>query len=428
MAANGCGSDCINWASARYNKSNCMTKISPNQSFINSTTSSLHDVLPGPSEIFLLWRYIMSSFTLLLCLYCIYFYLVRLKAKSSMRLIVKDYLDFFYIFVGCAAMVSLCISEIIFDVHIFGSVFKCHTTILATFEITLAIADCAFIMSNASASFRLMSVSFKLVTGFGKANQEKFKWLFLLVAVLIFSSALVSMVGIVIICSKILNRFCGENFLFTGHVLVIQSKNPNGQLFYWFRFFAILVSVFVYLLAFFVALRNFESRPVQATSQPFLRKPSDSVMKFGRWRRILVLSSTLFTAISWLLLDFLVFLPQIMDETIRDPECNPQTQTPDAVVAFNKFFDYCSPNNSWASLSLIITLSPAASILRVVAYPICSMLATRSFESGANRKRDDDTLKTLSMRVVHKADGAAAYRLGQSSRFSADDWNVATNA
>jgi hypothetical protein len=57
------------------------------------------------------------------------------------------------------------------------------------------------------------------------------------------------------------------------------------------------------------------------------------------------------------------------------------------------------------------------------------MVATRSFESGANRKKEVDSLKTLSMRVVHKADGAAAFRLGQSSRFSADDWNVAaTNA
>ena len=365
----------------------------------------------------------MSSITLVCCFYCIYFYLVRLKAKSSMRLIVKDYLDFLYIFVGCAAMVALCISEFVFD-HVYSS--RCRIPTMVTFEITLAIADCAFIMSNASASFRLMSVSFKLVTGFGKANQEKFKWLFLLVAVLIFSSALVSMIGIVYICSGLVkNQVCGENFLFSGHVLVINSQ--NGLLFYYFRFISILVSVFVYLLAFFVALRNFDSRPVQTTSEPFLRRPSDSVMKFGRWRRILVQSSTLFTAISWLLLDFVVFLPQIMDETRY--ECIIQNVSAiDALTGLNVFMKYCSNNYRWASFSLVIKLSPAAFIIRVVAYPICSMLATRSFESGANRKKEVDSLKTLSMRVVHKADGAAAYRLGQSSRFSADDWNVATKA
>ena len=340
-----------------------------------------------------------------------------------MRLIVKDYLDFLYIFVGCAAMVALCISDFFFA---YGSSTQCHIPTMVTFEITLAIADCAFIMSNASASFRLMSVSFKLVTGFGKANQEKFKWLFLLVAVLIFSSALVSMIGIVFICSGLVNnQVCGENFLFSGHVLVIHSR--NGLLFYYFRFISILVSVVVYLLAFFVALRNFDSRPVQTTSEPFLRRPSDSVMKFGRWRRILVLSSTLFTAISWLLLDFVVFLPQIMDET--GYECIPQNVSAiDALTGLNVFMKYCSDKYRWASFSLIINLSPAAFIIRVVAYPICSMLATRSFESGANRKKEVDSLKTLSMRVVHKADGAAAYRLGQSSRFSADDWNVATKA
>jgi hypothetical protein len=413
MAANGCDSTCLDWASGRYNNGHCLNSRS-NESLINPTNSSLIAALSGPSDRFLLWRYIVSSFTLLLCFYCIYFYLVRLKAKSSMRLIVKDYLDFLYIVVGCSAMVLFCISEIGYRYNS-----SCPIKALATFEIIVAITDCAFIMSNASASFRLMSVSFKLVTGFGKANQEKFKWLFLFVAALIFSSAFVSMIGIVIICSK-WYQFCGESFIFTGHVFV--NTYPNGQLSYWFRFFAILVSVFVYLLAFFVALRNFDSRPVQTTSQPFLRRPSDSVMKFGRWRRILVLSSTLFTAISWLLLDFLVFLPQIMDDTR-------QTQNINASYAFTTFYDSCSSNYSWSSLSLIITLSPAAAIIRVVAYPICSMVATRSFESGANRKKEVDSLKTLSMRVVHKADGAAAFRLGQSSRFSADDWNVAaTNA
>jgi hypothetical protein len=417
MAANNCVNLCINWASGRYNNGSCLTD-----------TTILH--LDNHSGAFKSSRYIVSAIALLCYSYCLYFYLLRLKAKSSMRLIAKDYLDFFYIFVGCLSMVLLYVFEIIYNSKY--QFFPCRTTALAWLEIAHAIADCAFMMSNASASFRLMSVSFKLVSGFGKASQEKFKRLFLFVAILIFASAFVSMIAIIRYGVPYVQKgaLCGDTFFFLANVLMNWE---GGKWAYCVRFGAILVSVFVHLSSFYVALRNFDSRPVQTTSRPFLQKPSDSVMKFGRWRRILVLSSTLFTAISWLLLNFLVFLPQILDEAndvIKCENCNPHKNT-SASDASRAFYDRCSDNVNypWSSLSLMIMLSPAAAIIRVVAYPICSMVATRSFESGANRKKMEDSLKTLSMRVVHKADGAAAFRLGQNSRFSADDWNVAaTNA
>ena len=79
------------------------------------------------------------------------------------------------------------------------------------------------------------------------------------------------------------------------------------------------------------------------------------------------------------------------------------------------------------AFAAIIFLSPASAIIRALAYPISSILATLSFETGANKKKKLN-LQSLHTQVVYKDNGAASYRLNNESRFSADDWETPSSS
>jgi hypothetical protein len=337
------------------------------------------------------------SISVVLCifhLFCIYFYYVRFKAKSKKC---NDCLDFLFIIIGCVSMSANYIWRTIMSAPEPNVIFL-H-----------AVADCAFILSNASASHRLMLVSFNFAAGYDKSVQEKFR-----------------RVSFFVVCSCGIMALC----FMGGYASLSLSKSfvcPWDFVSQDYRAWALLrMSAFCFcicinLLSFFVALRNFDMH-TRATAGASLEASLVGIQGsgdfvFGRHRRLLVVSIALLTAIFWLLLIFIVLLPQHMASSQGDSGSFPK-------------------NCFWIQIASYVTLSSWAPSgwIRAVAFPICSMLATRSFESGSKNRKLADSFLNLRSKVEYKEDGTATYRLNNftsngrcvgpasSSRFSADDW------
>jgi hypothetical protein len=333
---------------------------------------------------------ISVSVILCLCyLYCIYFYYVRFKAKSKKC---NDCLDFVYIIIGCASMSVI---------HIWRNI-NMNPPTSSYFMFLYAVADCAFILSNASASHRLMLVSFNFAAGFEKSVQEKFKRVSFFVA---------CSCGIMALC------FMGG---YASSVMGSPCACPweDDSAWAWLRMSAFCFCICINLLSFFLALRNFDMH-TRATAGASLEASLVGIQGsgdfvFGRHRRLLVVSIALLTAIFWLLLVFIVLMPQHLASSRVD----------------------CGSFCVWIQIASYVTLSSWApsGCIRAVAFPICSMLATRSFESGSKNRKLGDSFLNLRSKVEYKEDGTATYRLNNftsngrcvgpasSSRFSADDW------
>ncbi len=336
---------------------------------------------------------IFLSSVLFLChFYCIYFYFVRLKAKGKSISVSIDFLyvciDFLYVVVGCAAMSVIYVWRIAML-----SLGKLPAS-SETFAIFLhALSDCCFILSNASASYRLMLVSFNLATGYSKGAQEKLRRMLLFVACSCGVMALSFLGGFSRVLDDPPKSFqCGLPWEFEQKV----SNWPS-----WLRVSTFCVSICTNLLSFYFAVRNFDIQVASSGSSvetSLVERNGSGDLIFGRHRRLLVLSSAFLTTIFWLLVVFIVELPQRMASEAEGAE-------------YKTFSQACT--DGWMRMAIIMSLSPVApsALIRAFAFPICSMIATRSFETGSKSKKLVDSLHNLRSKVVYKDDGTATYRL-----------------
>ena len=192
MGSNPCGNLCSYWTAQRFNNGICIDDSTLN-TWLNDTENSIELPIKS-SEQYMAWGIAVEVLILLCYSFCIWFYYVRLKAKTWMRLVTKDYLEFASIFIGCATENCVSVLKLIKLVAYYESGDPLNQFSLEN-ELLLAIADFSFIMNNVSAAFSLISFSFKVASGFGKAHQEKFKYLFMSVNFLCLSMAAASIVG-----------------------------------------------------------------------------------------------------------------------------------------------------------------------------------------------------------------------------------------
>ena len=399
------------------------------------------------------WGIAVEVLSVLCYSFCIWFYYVRLKAKTWMRLVTKDYLEFASIFIGCATLNCVSVLKLIKLVAYYEDGDPLNRFSLEI-ELLLAIADFSFIMNNVSAAFSLISFSFKVASGFGKAHQEKFKYLFMSVNFLSLSMAAASIVGFSLNISQDLSSHdCQTTYFFLHKSCPWEFISSPYFFAPWLRIVCVFIAIVLNTLAIYVALRNFDFTASSKRDRKHRLIEGEVTTTFGRGRRVRVFASALFTLISWLLLLFAVFLAQRISSTeITQPNCKLPTSNSDQQTAcendpcgsactcclntkflVNPHFCNTIPNitqilnitqicqDPMFSFAAIIFLSPASSIIRALAYPISSILATLSFETGANKKKKLN-LQSLHTQVVYKDNGAASYRLNNESRFSADDW------
>jgi hypothetical protein len=173
----------------------------------------------------------------------------------------------------------------------------------------------------------------------------------------------------------------------------------------------------------FAIVRNFGAQTATAenpgTEHLSGGNGSDS-LTFGRRRRLLVLSSAVLNAVFWFLYVVIVLLPErLASEAVARSHGD------------NYFLEDAICPNRWIDISVFMSIYQISFVIRAIAFPICSMLATRSIEFGSKLRKIDNAFNTMRTQVVYKEDGTASYRLnsiessGPCTRFSADDWHVA---
>jgi len=159
----------------------------------------------------------------------------------------------------------------------------------------------------------------------------------------------------------------------------------------WIRIACASIAILSNVLAIYITLHNFDFRPLtlKREKKQRLLLEGDGARAFGRGRRLRVIASAVFTLISWLLLVCFVLLIQRLSSTsITKPPssaCRPQDDT-DCCLLTNFLVNGSITNpalNITAicrdpsfSITAIIVLSPAAAIIRALAYPISAILAT----------------------------------------------------
>lgn len=444
---------CSYWAAQRFNNGICIDD-STLSTWLNDTENGIELPIQS-SEQYMAWGIAVEVLLLLCYSFCIWFYYVRLKAKTWMRLVTKDYLEFASIFIGCATENSVSVLKLIKLVAYYESGDPLNKFSLEN-ELLLAIADFSFIMNNVSAAFSLISFSFKVASGFGKAHQEKFKYLFMSVNFLCLSMAAASIVGFSLNLSQdLLSHDCQTTYSYLHKSCPWEFISAPYFFAPWLRIVCVSIAIVFNMLAIYIALRNFDFTASSKRDRKHRLIEGEVTTTFGRGRRVRVFASALFTLISWLLLLFAVLLTQRISSTeITQPNCQLFNSNNDPTTSCNqsdstggacvcclntkflvnqRFHNHPSLNitqicqDPMFAFAAIIFLSPASAIIRALAYPISSILATLSFETGANKKKKLN-LQSLHTQVVYKDNGAASYRLNNESRFSADDWETPSSS
>lgn len=360
-----------------------------------------------------------------------YFHYAKLqqkKGKSGASLVPKDYLEVFFVFVGCVDMSLLCIFQIAFAA---GWQLSGHFSMV---ELMFAIADTAFVIVNTFASSRLMVFSFKFAAGNAKNYQDSILRIFFFVSVACSLLGLISVFGYIVNLGRAVN----DRETCSGRFEHLRRTCPWGFMppaFSWvpiLRIVAVSASSAASLFAIFVALRNFDSSHSHPLPSPNDQKNKHKEeqglkqkSKFGRMRRIAVISSSLLSTLFWFLVAFVILLPQRLASTDllktgcsgSSVECcldfegrvvtdddNPTRTTPEL-----NFYVACGRDA--IGFAIVVALSPAAAIIRVIAYPICNMLAIRSFEIGAKKNKSTKSMLDLKTKVRRSDTGAAVYRL-----------------
>jgi hypothetical protein len=374
-----------------------------------------------PSETIRISRIFFSTIFFFLHFYCVYFYWARLKAKQNLGArYLNDRLHFVYVFVGCLAMAMYYLYQIVRSSQNNRPAPASDPVDI----LMLVVADCAFIMSNASASYRLIVVKFNLAKGIEKATQEKIKRVLFVLAGSCGVMALLFLVSYSILVPK--QSTTAE---FPSALIIMNQDRPIAA---YSRIAAFVLSAFANSLSYYFVVRNFDGSSSSAENPATERlsgsKGSDN-LTFGQRRRLFVLCSALFNAVFWLLHVLIVLLPDRMASNEfnawNSTFCSEEKRNDNPACIEH----VCASH--WISTSIFVSVYPIAFVIRAFAFPICSMFATRSFEAGAKFRKMDNNFLTMRAQVVYKEDGAASYRLGNistsgpSSRFSADDWNVA---
>ncbi len=349
-------------------------------------------------------------------------------------MVLKDYLEVFFVIVGCVDMSLLCIFQIAFAA---GWRLSGYFSMV---ELMFSIADTAFVMVNTFASSRLMLFSFKFAAGNAKNYQDSILRIFFLVSVACSILGFISVIGYFVNLASALNResACDARF---EHLRRTCPWGFMPPLFGWvpvLRIVTVSASSAASLFVIFVALRNFDSSHSHPVPSPNDHKNKPKTMeeqglkqksKFGRMRRIAVLSSSLMSTLFWFLVAFVILLPQRLASTdLLKPNCsNSDTDGIDCCLDFSKSGVVTDDDNPFRTtpelnfyvacgrdaigFAIVVALSPAAAIIRVIAYPICNMLAILSFEIGAKKKNSTNSMLDLKTKVRRSDTGAAVYRL-----------------
>jgi hypothetical protein len=195
---------CLRWAEQRFNNGNSID----NPTLLSWLTPWTPTTPPSvtASKNYIASSIAVEAILLLVYSFCIYFYFVRLKAKTFMRLVTKDYLDFAGIVVGCAAMNAVSALRLARLLSNFEYMLSFPE------ELLLAIADFSFIMNNVHAAWRLVSFSFKVASGFSTSHPEQFKCLFPSLNILCCCLALASIVGFFMNLSQDYSGNCKDNY------------------------------------------------------------------------------------------------------------------------------------------------------------------------------------------------------------------------
>jgi hypothetical protein len=377
---------------------------------------------------------LLSIFLLCYC-YCVYFHYARLqqkKGKSGASLVLKDYLEVFFVFVGCVDMALLCIFQIVFAVSWDLSGY------FSMVELMFAIADTAFVMVNTFASSRLMEFSFKFASGNAKNNQNTILRIFLFVSVACSVFGFISVIGYLVNLVSATNNHtaaCDSRFEYLRRTCPWGFMPPQFGWVPVLRILTVSASSVASLFVIFVALRNFDSSlslpapsPNDQKNKTIEEQGLKQKSKFGRMRRIAVISSSLLSTLFWFLVAFVILLPQrlssidllqygcVESDVTRNQCCldfekkvviddgNPDKTTPEL-----NFYVACE--RPVIGFAIVVALSPAAAIIRVIAYPICNMLAILSFEIGAKKSITTKSMLDLKTKVRRSESGAAVYRL-----------------
>jgi hypothetical protein len=385
--------------------------------FFSSKFNECKPLKPVPSDEITISRIFFSIIFFFLHWYCVYFYWARLKAKQDRGArYLNDRLHFLYILVGCVAMAMYYLYQIVQS----SRKIRPAPAYDPLDILMLAVADCAFIMSNASASYRLIVVKFNIAKGIEKATQEKIKRILFVLAGSCGVLALVFLIWYFYIVSA--HSMTAE---FPSALIISKQDRRIASV---LRMTAFFLSTFANSFSYYFVVRNFDGSSSNTENPVTERlsggKSSDS-LTFGRRRRLFVLCSALFNSVFWLLHVFIDLLPSFMASNEFSTSCPEKDRNNDESGCIEHV---CKSH--WISTSIFVSIYPIAFVIRAFAFPICSMFATRSFEAGAKFRKMDDALHTMRAQVVYKEDGAASYRLGNistsgpSSRFSADDWHV----